>query len=204
MKKLLLFICIATFTSCSITLPKKFEPNYQPQTDQSLTHFLDSNKVIYDKADIATLKDTILFKKFGIKNNFTIPDAFFFNKEGYRVEDNFKGTTCGHIITNADKINTAPTDKTEHINDWVKDFDFLENKDISNQGYDVTIILTWGIYAHKSAPSVNREAFEWYKSLKEDYPDMKIRAIFLNLDLQRSWFITDDTEKPGTTGNISQ
>ncbi len=177
MKKLLLLACIVTLTSCSITFSKKFNPDFQPQTDNSLTHFLDSNKVVYDKADIATLKDTVAIKKFAKKNDLTIPDAFFFNKDGYLVENNFKGKSCGHAINNANKINAAPSDKTEHINDWVNDFNFKENIDTTNNDYDATIIITWGIYAHKSASSVNREAFDWYKSLKENYPNMKIRTI---------------------------
>jgi len=204
MKKLLPLICLIVLTSCSITFPGKFHPDFQPQTDQSLIQFLDSSNVVYNKTDIATLTDTITFKAFGTKNTFTIPDAFFFNKDGYRVEDNFKGTRCGHIITNANKINEAPTNKTEHINDWIKDFRFLQNTATTDKDYDVTIILTWGLYAHKSAPSVNREAFEWYKSLKENYPEMKIRTVFLNLDFQRSWFIHDDNEKKAATGNITQ
>ncbi|MCO6148215.1 hypothetical protein [Flavobacterium sp. NRK1] len=196
MKKLLLLTCILTLTSCSITFSKKFNPDFQPQTDNSMTHFLDSSKVIYNKADIATLKDTVALKKFAKKNAFTIPDAFFFNKEGYLVENDFKGTSCGHAINNADKINAAPADKTEYINEWVSDFNFQENADTDNNDYDATIIITWGMYAHKSAPTVNREAFEWYKSLKENYPDMKIRTILLNLDFQRKWFIKDEEENP--------
>lgn len=204
MKKLVLLAFVITLTSCSVTFNRKFNPDFQPQTDQSLTHFLDSSKLIYDKADLATLKDTVLFKKFVVKNSLTVPDAFFFNKDGYQVENNFKGTRCGHVITNADKIKDAPADKTQHINEWVKDFYFLEDSNASDAEYDATIILTWGIYAHKSAPTVNQEAFEWYRSLKENYPDMKIRTIFLNLDFNRKWFITDEAEKPVSTGNISQ
>lgn len=204
MKKLLLLACLFALASCSITYNKKVDFDFQPQTNASLLHYLDSNNVAYNKADIATMKDTVTFRAFAVKNKLSIPDAFFFNKDGYRVDDNFKGTTCGHVIKNAEKINTAPAILTENINDWVKDFYFLENTDASGQKYDATVVLTWGLYANKDMPSINKTGFEWYKSLKEDYPNMKIRTILLNLDFQRSWFLTEATEKPASTGNISQ
>ncbi|RDI15963.1 hypothetical protein [Flavobacterium sp. AG291] len=204
MKKLLFLFLILLLTSCSITFHKKINFDFQPQTKTSLLHYLDSSKVDYQIADLATLKDTTVFRAFAVKNNLPIPHAYFFNKDGYQVEDNFKGTRCGQVINNAEKINTAPAITTEHIDNWIKDFTFLEKSDLGSQNYDATVILTWGLYAKKEAPTINDTGFKWYKSLKEKYSGMKIRIIFLNLDFQRNWFIEGESEQSESTGNITQ
>jgi len=110
----------------------------------SLQTFLDG-RVEYDKADIATLNHINALVSYSDAGKFSVPEAYFFNKEGYQVKDNFKGTNCGQVIKNTGQINTAPPDNKQHITDWMKDYSFpFEEGTPSNAGgeYDAYVVIT--------------------------------------------------------------
>jgi len=125
-----------------------------------------------------------------------VPGAHFFNRDGYRVDNNFKATNCGQVIKNADKINTATiSDKKELLNTFAEDLEFMAIPNESLFRYDAYVIITWGIFADKESHASNETAFKWYKSLKENYPDMKIKVMLLNIDLQEKWHLTKEEEE---------
>ncbi len=157
--------------------------------------FLDRNNVDYKKEDLATLNSAYAYGLFSNNGYLKVPEAHFFNSDGYRVHNNFKGTNCGQVINNADKINTAPTDKKELINDFAENFDFMAVPNEAQTKYDAYVVISWGIFADKDVHQANETAFKWYKSLKKNYPDMKIKVILLNIDLQEKWQLTKEQEE---------
>jgi hypothetical protein len=191
MKKITLLICVFTLVSCTITRTRSTNIKFNVQTDTTLLQLLDQNNVSYAKEDIATLKDITALYKFSDEDKISIPEAYFFNKDGYRVRDNFKGTSCGQVITNIDKIKDAPTDKKELITDWIKDINFMSDPEIVNEGYDAYVIISWGVFLDKDLHAANETAFKWYESLKKDNKSLKIKAILLNLDVQDRWNLTE-------------
>jgi hypothetical protein len=178
--------------SCTVTRKMKVELTFQKQTKSSLENYLNAKEVNYTLSDIAVLKDVRTFAEYGSTDRLSIAEAYFFNKQGYRVNDNFRGTSCGMVINNLDKINSAPSsEKKEHISDWISKYEFLESTgDITPAGYDAYVIITWGRFVENIKGSPNATAFNWYKSVKQNQ-DMKIKVIFLNLDIQDNWQITD-------------
>jgi len=194
MKKLLLLACIFSLASCTITRKINFELN--KETDASMLAFLDRNNVDYKKEDLATLNSAYAYGLFSNNGYLQVPEAHFFNRDGYRVNNNFRGTNCGQVIKNAEKINTAPiSDKKENLNTFAENFDFMAVPNESQIQYDAYVVISWGIFADKDVHEANETAFKWYKSLKEDYPDMKIKVILLNIDLQEKWHLTKEQEE---------
>ena len=187
-----LLISLSALTSCTIT--KKVSINFEKETDTTLLQSLEKNNVIYNKGDLATLKNIVVLSQYSQQGKLSIPEAYFFNKEGYRVHDNFKGTRCGQVITNIEKVNDAPVENKEHISDWIKDYNFMADPAIEGLEYDAYVILTWGNFIDKDAHAANETAFKWYKSLKEDKKNLKIKTILLNLDVQDTWGITKEQE----------
>mgnify|MGYP005845300111 CR=1 FL=1 len=195
--KYILFISFFTLlSSCTITRTKKIEINFTRETPASLQSFLDG-RVEYDKADIATLNSINALVAYNDSERLSVPEAYFFNRHGYRVKNNFRGTNCGQVIKNTHQINTAPSDNKEHIDDWIKDYTFPLGEDtLSNTGgdYDAYIIITWAKFVEQLSSSSNENAINWYRSVKE-LNSMRIKVIFLNLDIQESWTLTDEQEK---------
>lgn len=194
MKKFALFSLLLITISCTITRNASIE--FKEENTVTLTEFLDAKETDYEKEDVAVLKDFRTFISYNDSSKLVAPEAYFFNKEGYRVVNNFKGTRCALVISNIDKINSAPIEeKKEHISDWIKDFSFLsDNSTHTNpdDDYDVYVILSWAKFAdHIAKGSINETTLRWYKSLKEN-PDLKIKTILLNIDVQESWALTDE------------
>lgn len=194
MKKLLFLSFIFILASCTIT--KKVSFDLKKETDSSMLAFLDKNNVEYKKEELATLNSAYAYGLFSNNGYLQVPEAHFFNRDGYRVNDNFKGAGCGQVIKNADKINTAPvSDKKEQLNAFAENFDFMAIPNETQVKYDAYVVISWGIFADKDVHEANETAFKWYKSLKKDFPDMKIKVILLNIDLQEKWHLTKEQEE---------
>lgn len=195
MKQLLLILSLFTILSCSITRTKKVAIDFKKETPQSLKSFLDSKSVQYKANDIAALNHINAWINYNDSGKLSVPEAYFFNRDGYRVNDNFKGTRCGQVINNVSKINAAPVNYNDHIDAWLKDFVFPlgDNNTVENDKYDAYIIITWAKFVD-SLSSSNSTAIAWYNSLQNN-PDIKIRTIFLNIDLQDKWELNEKQEK---------
>jgi hypothetical protein len=195
MKKLILFLLTLSTLSCTITRKVKMELTFQKQTKTNIESYLKSKAVDHSLNDIATLNNVQTFAEYGSTDRLSVPEAYFFNSEGYRVKDNFKGTSCGQVINNAEKISAAPSENKEHISDWISKYSFLEDPgNITTAGYDAFVIVTWATFADAIKGSPNTTGFNWYKSLKQN-KDVKIKVIFLNLDVQDNWQISDEQQK---------
>ena len=187
MRVLLLFI-FASLISCSIA--RKTDVKFKEENANSIISYLDAKKVSNYSNDVATFNGINTFIEYNNSDKLSVPEAYFFNKEGYRVKDNFNGTNCGQVIGNIDQINNAPCDRKEHINDWIAKYNFplKTNTDIAsdNEQYDAYIIITWAIFSDR----FNETSFKWYKDIKE-YKDLKIKTILLDIDVIDSWTLND-------------
>lgn len=159
-------------------------PTFNIQNEESLYKYLKDNNVEFNKADIVTLKDINSFSYYNETDKLTVPEAYFFNRKGFRLKGNFDATSCGQTINNLEKLNKKSFDKTDSIDNWIKEFKFLQpqSSDLYNSGYDGFIIINWAIFL----PKMNEASFNWYKSLKDE-KKYKIKIILLNLDIQDNW-----------------
>ncbi len=160
------------------------QPTFTRQTSESLIKYLTDNNVQFDKADITTLRDINIFSYYNSTEKLTVPEAYFFNREGYRI-NGFSGTDCGNEITGLQKINKKSFDKNETINDWVSYFSFIQpnkEEDLLNSGYDFFVVINWAVFL----PKMNEVSFNWYYALKKE-KKYKIRIFLSNLDIQKDW-----------------
>jgi len=197
MKYLIMIMGLFLLYSCTLTRTIRTNIVFKKETPEALLSFLEGKGAAYDRADIATLNGINAWISYNDTGKLSVTEAYFFNKEGYRVKDNFKGTSCGQVINNAHQINTAPSDNKEHITTWLKDYDFLFEENpvaLPAEEYDAYVIVTWAKFVDPITTSSNENAVAWYKSLRNNH-DMKIKTIFLNLDIQDTWTLSAEQEK---------
>ena len=182
MKSILLSLSFILSSICSFGQL----PSFTKQSKETIILFLNDNKVPVDIKDLVTLKDVNVFSYYNSTEKLTVPEAYFFNKDGYRVK-NFNGTSCGNEITGLKKINKKSFDKDDSIKDWVKNFTFFkqDGEDLLNSGYDFFIVINWATFL----PTENEVSFNWYKTLKEQ-KEYKIKIFLSNLDIQKDWELT--------------
>lgn len=194
MKKIAVTLVVLLTMSCTITRNASIE--FKEENKASLISFLDAKEAVYEQEDVAVLKDFRTFIAYNDSEKLVAPEAYFFNKDGYRVINNFKGTRCGLVINNIREVNNAPLDESkDHINNWLKNFTFLSDSSHHTNpedDYDVYVIISWAKFADPIAKgNINDTTLSWYKSLKEN-PDLKIKTILLNIDVQESWALSDE------------
>jgi len=163
-------------------------PNFVLQSQETMIAYLTENNVQFDKGDLVALKDISVFSNYNDSQKLTVPEAYFFNKDGYRVKG-FDGTSCGSEITGLKKINKKSFIKDDKINDWVKNFTFFQNidEDLLNSGYDFFVIINWATYL----PKENQTSFNWYNALKQE-KGYKIKIYLCNLDIQKDWELSQE------------
>lgn len=194
MKKIAAALFVFLTTSCTIT--RNVSLDFKEENKGSLISFLDAKEADHEEEDVAILKDFRTFIAYNDNKKLVAPEAYFFNKDGYRVVNNFKGTSCGLVINNIQEVNNAPVEESkEHISNWLKDFAFLSDSSHhtnTEDDYDVYVVISWAKFAdHIAKGSINETTLSWYKSLKEN-TDLKIKTILLNLDVQESWALSDE------------
>jgi len=193
----MLLLSLFALMSCSFTRTKNVNITFKKETAESLQAYLNEKNVSYDNTDIAVLNSIDAMLYYNSNGRISVPEAYFFNRDGFRVKDSFKGTRCGQVINNTNQINAAPSDNKEHIGEWLKDFSFplQESSPESYEGmYDAYIIISWAKFVDQISSSSNESAINWYNSLKNN-KEMKIKTIFLNLDVQESWVLTEEQER---------
>jgi hypothetical protein len=147
--------------------------------------------VDFDEKDLAVLNNVNAFAVFNDKERISVPEAYFFNKEGKRVKDNFRGTSCGQVISNPEKISKAPASGDEHLNEWLKYISLYKagGENVISGAYDAYVIIPWAIFLTSVSKDINQTSFNWYRSLK-DYKNIKV--ILLNLDVQQGWELSNE------------
>ena len=164
--------------------------DFKIENQNSITKYLDEKKVEYTLDDIAILRDIKVFGDYGKTERLVVPEAYFFNKDGFLLKNNNKGVGCGASIKNLSKILKSKYDVNETISTRLKDYKILGNNDVLTEQYDIYILINWAIFLDSN----NETSFNWYKSLKSN-KDLKIKVILINLDVQESWNLTEGQKK---------
>lgn len=197
MKRLLFPLVLLLLASCTITYKRNAKIEFKRQDEISLKEFLSANNVAYDPSDMLVLRDINYFAFYNEKHGIEVPHAFFFNSDGMSVINDFKGTNCGQVIQNLDKIESAKSDGSGTIDDFLMPSTYLFGKpaDEMNSGkkYDAYIVITWGLFAESLSKGINNTSFKWYSDLKKNNPE--IRVFLLNLDIQKGWELTTEQEE---------
>lgn len=194
MKKLLF---ILSFFVSFLAIAQKHKPSghYEWENNNTLKTFLETNDVEINVKDLATLDYFNSWAYFDNNGFIQVPNAVFFNREGYRIAKNFVGEKCSQAIKGMEKIDTYKVNKDENINEWVSKymaFPFTKEP-IFDEAYDAYVVIFY-CKCLDSYDDVNATAFRWYKSLKEN-DKIKVKAILLNLDIQDTWQLTDEQKK---------
>ena len=165
--------------------------NFSKENLASLSGYLKEQNVNFDIKDLATLKNINAFSFYNSNELLVVPEAYFFNREGFRVKG-YNGISCDQVIRDLEKINKKRVDKSDTITKWKEHISFFENNDeeLINSGYDFFVIINWAKYL----PKENKVSFNWYNSIKAENP-YKIKIIFLNLDVQENWIINETQKK---------
>ncbi|AXG73652.1 hypothetical protein DVK85_05155 [Flavobacterium arcticum] len=154
-----------------------------------MTNYLNKKGYEVSANEIATLNGINTFIEYNNSEKLVIPEAYFFNKDGYLISG-FEGTGCGMAISNIDEISNASSDNKEHFKDWITNYNFLSS-DNTEASYDAYVIINWAMFVDGMNDDTS---YNWYKSLKNN-KDLNIRIIFLNLDIQENWKLSDDNKK---------
>ncbi len=167
------------------------EVTFTNENLKSLLTYLKEQNVAFEIKDLATLKNINNFSFYNTNELLVVPEAYFFNKEGFRVKG-FQGTGCGQLIKDLEKINKKRVDKSDTITKWTEHLSFFENNEeiLLESGYDFFIIINWAKYL----PKENEISFNWYNSLKVENT-YKIKIILLNLDVQDNWILSEAVKK---------
>ncbi|WP_291113737.1 hypothetical protein [Flavobacterium sp. UBA6135] len=176
---------IVSFFS-SIAICQKVDIEFKIENQNSLIEYLDKKKVDYTLDDVAILKDIKVFGDYGKTERLVVPEAYFFNKEGFLIKNKKKGISCGATIKDLSKILKSKYDSNQKITTWMNDFKILGKNDLLSEDYDIYILINWAIFLDSN----NEISFNWYKSLKSN-KDLKIKVILINLDVQESWNLTE-------------
>lgn len=186
--KYFLTISIILFSVNSFFCQKN-EIKFKLETENSLIEYLNRNDVLYSLEEIATLKDIQAFSKYSKEEKLVVPEAFFFNKDGYLIKNSSKSINCGSSVKHLKKLSSAKYNVNEKFTDWINEFTFLDKK-VDSENYDLYILINWAIFLD----DYNEVSFNWYKSIKEK-KELKIKVILVNLDVQENWNLNENQKE---------
>jgi len=194
MKKL--FFALTFVLSISVFAQKK-KPSakFEWENNASLQTFLEAHDVEINVKDLATLDYINSWIYFNNNELIQVPNALFFNRDGYRISKGFVGEKCSTAIKDMENIDTYKVNKEESINDWVSkylDFPFTKEP-VFDASYDAFVIIFY-CKCLDTYKGVNETAFNWYKSLKSN-DKVKVKVFLLNLDIQDTWDVNDEQKK---------
>ena len=193
MKKVFLFVVTSVIvSSCTVAYRRNVPLELGLENTTTLTRYLDENKVAYDVKDLATLDHINSWIYFNNNKMLSVPEAYFYNKDGFRITEDFKGDRCGAAISGIDKINSYKFDSNDSLNKWMADylvFPFTQ-ENVFDHAYDGYVVIFYGKVFSKY--KTNPTSFNWYNRLKEN---KNIKTILLNIDLQDNWEITAEQKK---------
>jgi len=195
MKKIIFYLFSFSFLlSCkSITFTKKVE--IKAENQNSLESYLNGFGV--GTEHLYVMKDLACFKEFTKKMG--LRDIFFFNSDGYLVEKR-SDKECQISINEIEQVNSfeikkieksyeLPDENNVKIDYWLKRIKPMkQNPNEIEVKKDYTVIVSWAKFIGR----YNKKSFEWYNELKNSPSYSKINVIFLNLDIQEDWELTQE------------
>ena len=191
MYKVFLFILLAlVFSNCKFVLKKVYGIT-QPklEDDVSLNNFLRKLKI--KDEPIYTFKNIDTLYKFYSKAS--IPEAFFFNQQGFFVDYRETPTSCNAGIKNfiADLKNRSQdrldTNKIIH-NHTIRLVDKNKQTVVFEQlpKTEFYVVMYWAKFIGKT----NNKILDWQKAIAEARKKgLSITTIYVSCDYQKSWGI---------------
>ena len=181
-----IFIGVIFCLISTLTFSQKVAINFKIENEKSFVDYLHEKKLEYTLDDIAILKDIKVFSDYSKTERLVVPEAYFFNKEGFLLKNKNRGVGCGANIKNISKILKSKNDTNQQIKNWLKDYQILGTTDSLSDEYDIYVLINWAIFLDSN----NATSFNWYSSLKNN-KELKIKVILINLDVQEIWKLTD-------------
>jgi hypothetical protein len=177
----LLFVLFSSLAVC-----QKVEITFKSVNQDSIFNYLAKYKISYDLDDLAILKNIKVFSNYSVTERLAVPEAYFFNTDGFLLKNKNKGVSCGATVKDLSKIIKSKIDSNQRLSNWFDELTFLGNETFLSEKYDLYILINWALFLD----SYNETSFNWYRSLKEK-KDLKIKVILVNLDVQESWDLTE-------------
>lgn len=195
MRRLAIIIIFFTLSGCKKILTTYYGIS-QPkiENESSLKHFLVKNGYS-DTIKIYAFKDLNTF--YSALQKAKLPDAQFFNKNGYYVDYHLKPEDCnesvGPFIESSENINQLNHIDSIKITEVLKDVIDINTKNPIElkDSIDSYIILYWAKFL---GGKLNREkSLEWLEVYNAS-PDKNknVQLIFLNMDYQDFWGINEN------------
>ena len=192
MKKIILILILFSLLGCKSTLKKTYgitEPKLEDRT--SIYKYLNKKKI--DTSNVYIFKNLSAYAKASKLKLMSIPDAVFFNKEGYFVDYKKKASDCNAkvdaFLLDLTTFSKLPSVQTKKMDDLLH---FIENSksDKPINAADINVFITWAVFAGKLN---DEKAFEWvYLLEKAKKEGFKINYYLINCDIQKSWKLSDE------------
>src|SRR5690606_34094967 len=137
------------------------------------------------------------YSYYSTMKNASLPDAKFFNKNGNFVDYRLSPSDCnaqvGPFIDNSQNINDLPSDASIQLGEIIKDLVDIHTKNTIelDKNADGYLVLYWAKFI---GGKLNRKkSLDWIKVYNESQKKgANIQLIFLNLDYQDFWRITNE------------
>lgn len=183
-KFLLVAICL---TGCKAVVKTAYGIK-KPRIEDSKSIREYLRKYHMDTVHVYVFKDLKSFAAASEMDFLNIPDATFFNKEGYFIPYKEPGVSCnasvGEFIAAMESMHVLKPDATKKMETLLA---LLETPQQHIPEADINVFITWTKYAG----SLNKDkAFEWVKLLESaKAKGIKANYYLVNCDYQKSWNI---------------
>lgn len=177
----LLFVLSSSFAFC-----QKVDITFKSINQDSILTYLAKHQVLYEMDDLAILKNIKVFANYSETERLAVPEAYFFNTDGFLLKNKNEGVRCGATIKDLSKIMKSKIDSNQPLSNWLDELTFLGTETFLSETYDLYVFINWALFLD----SYNETSFNWYRSLKEK-KELKIKVILVNLDVQESWHLTE-------------
>ena len=178
----LLIILVILTTSCKSSLRRSYEIN-DPKIENyiSINNFLNTKNV--DTSNVYVFKNIISYATASNKKLLNIPDAVFFNKDGYQVSYKKSAKDCNAkidgFLSDLNNFSNLTFDTNKKMEDVVKLIS--NNKKTKPVATDINVFITWAIFAGKLN---DEKSFNWVKLLEQ----AKANGIKINgIMVKNSW-----------------
>jgi len=188
MKKIISYAFVfLALSSCAVRFKRIVDFEMKIENQNSLETYL--NEFGIETEHLYTLKDIFAFKEFHFTGKLNFTDVLFFNSDGYLVKNRFNKGECSQVINEIEQINSAEFEKNTKVDYWLKYIKPIKQSSIETEGEkEYTVIINWAKFIGK----YNKQSFEWYNELKNSPSYSKINVIFLNLDIQEDWELSQE------------
>lgn len=187
MKKLLLLSLAICSVGCTPVLKTVYGIKRPRLEDRkSIAKYLAKRSI--DTSGLYCFKDFMSFAIASQRNMINIPEAMFFNKDGYLVRYKKEAVECNakvdDFINDLSHFSEIPPDKSINIQVFS---DLLERHKDSIKPTDINVFITWTVYAGK----LNKDkAFAWVDLLeKAKQKGMDVNVYLVNCDYLKTWNI---------------